>query len=83
MTIDQTEVILAAIDREIAKHKVVLAKKENDWKEDETFALNTMNAIREERLKIAVWKRAAALVRRIAGGGESMIRILRSIGGGR
>lgn len=66
MTINQTEVILAAIDREIAKHKVALAKKENDWKEDETFSLNTMNAIRGERLKISVWKRAAAIVRRIA-----------------
>ena len=67
MTIDQTEVILAALEREIAKHKAILATEEKDWAEDGTFDLDTLNAISEEKGRIAIWQHAAAIVRSVAG----------------
>lgn len=67
MTIDQTEVILAAFEREIAKHKARLEANEQEWKEDGCFDLDVFNSIFEEKYRIAIWERAAAIVRRVAG----------------
>lgn len=68
MTIDQTEVILAAIDREIA---AALARRE-----DANKILNTWDTVEWKRaraevdmatVEIKAWEKAAAIVRRVAG----------------
>jgi hypothetical protein len=67
MTIDQTEVILAAFEREIAKHKAILAKEEKKWCDEMGLNLDTFDAMCKEKYRIAIWERAAAIVRSVAG----------------
>ena len=64
MTIDQAEVIIAAFEREIAKHKAVLAKQRKAWKLGDLYARVFMGKAED---RIAIWKKAAAIVRRVAG----------------
>jgi hypothetical protein len=67
MTIGQTEVILAAFEREIAKHKAILAKEEKEWDDEWCINLDTFDAMCKEKYRIAIWEHAAAIVRRVAG----------------
>jgi hypothetical protein len=67
MTIDQTEVILTAFEREIAKHKASLEANEKEWAEDGCFDLDVFNSMCEEKDRIAIWEHAAAIVSRVAG----------------
>jgi hypothetical protein len=64
MTIDQTEVILTAFEREIAKclNNLIRLEKEQGF----TGCRNPF-LLEEEKLKMATWKRAAAIVSRFAG----------------
>ena len=66
MIINQTEVIIAAIDREIAMCQNNLIRLEKEQRFTGYRNPFILEDKWEEKLKIAVWKRAAAIVRRIA-----------------
>lgn len=67
MTIDQTEVIIAAFEREIAKCQNNLIRLEKEQVFTGYRNPFILEDKWEEKLKIAIWGHAAAIVRRVAG----------------
>ncbi len=67
MTIDQTEAILTAFESEIAKCQNILDRLEKEQRFTGYRNPFILEDKWEEKLKIAIWKHAAAIVRRVAG----------------